>query len=288
MTGYSLHIGLNRVDPAEYDGWDGALAGCVNDANSMAAIAAAEGFATTTKLLDSDATSYAIIGEIGRLANEARPGDLVLITYSGHGSQVWDVDSEEDDDRDETWVAYDRQIVDDELYRMWAQFAPGVRIVVCSDSCHSGTVVRELLSRGTRDAIVERAAALSRSGEQGAVKIVQGAVKAMPREVELEDNKRRRQLYSFVQRLSGPQSRADIQAGVVLLSGCQDSQESYDGAVNGQFTGALLDVWANGSFVGGYSLFHRKIANLMPPDQTPNLLALNAGADFMDQRPFTP
>ena len=26
--GISLHIGLNRVDPTAYDGWDGALAAC--------------------------------------------------------------------------------------------------------------------------------------------------------------------------------------------------------------------------------------------------------------------
>lgn len=33
--GISLHIGLNRVDPAHYQGWDGKLNGCENDAKSM-------------------------------------------------------------------------------------------------------------------------------------------------------------------------------------------------------------------------------------------------------------
>ena len=33
--GYSLHIGLNHVDPDAYDGWDGRLFGCINDANAM-------------------------------------------------------------------------------------------------------------------------------------------------------------------------------------------------------------------------------------------------------------
>ena len=31
----SLHIGMNFVDPTKYGGWDGALSGCVNDANAM-------------------------------------------------------------------------------------------------------------------------------------------------------------------------------------------------------------------------------------------------------------
>ena len=39
--GISLHIGLNRVDPAHYKGWDGALQGCENDANDLRAIAEA-------------------------------------------------------------------------------------------------------------------------------------------------------------------------------------------------------------------------------------------------------
>ncbi|MFD0360109.1 caspase family protein [Nocardia sp. GCM10030253] len=287
MTGHSLHIGLNRVDPDAYGGWDGRLFGCVNDANSMAAIAAAEGFATTRKLLDDEATSYAIIGEIGQLAYNAQPGDLVLITYSGHGGQTWDADGEEEDSQDETWVAFDRQIVDDELYRMWAQFAPGVRIVVCSDSCHSGTVAKDQFKRMMRTAIAQTAAKTAPT-HKDFVKVIQGEPKAMPLEVQREDNKRNRQFYTFVQRLSGPQARADIQAGVVLLAGCQDSQLSYDGTTNGQFTEALLTVWSQGTFNGGYSQFHSRIMNIMPPDQVPNLFTINAGADFLDQRPFTP
>ncbi|MEV4205824.1 hypothetical protein [Nocardia salmonicida] len=75
---------------------------------------------------------------------------------------------------------------------------------------------------------------------------------------------------------------------VGALAGCQDSQLSYDGPVNGQFTGSLLEVWGNGAFTAGYSQFHRQIMNIMPPDQVPNLFTINAGADLLDQRPFTP
>ena len=38
-NGVSLHIGLNHVDPNAYNGWGGELAGCINDANAMKAIA---------------------------------------------------------------------------------------------------------------------------------------------------------------------------------------------------------------------------------------------------------
>ena len=35
----SLHIGLNAVSPAAYEGWDGPLAACESDAHDMSAIA---------------------------------------------------------------------------------------------------------------------------------------------------------------------------------------------------------------------------------------------------------
>jgi hypothetical protein len=50
--GLSLHLGLNQVDPAQYEGWDGKLAGCENDARDMEAIAKEAGFTTKTLLTD--------------------------------------------------------------------------------------------------------------------------------------------------------------------------------------------------------------------------------------------
>jgi hypothetical protein len=37
--GISLHIGLNRVDPAHYAGWDGRLNACESDAEDTAQLA---------------------------------------------------------------------------------------------------------------------------------------------------------------------------------------------------------------------------------------------------------
>ena len=142
--GISLHIGLNQVDPAHYDGWDGALNACEFDANDMQAIAESRGF-ETTKLLTAEATADAVIAAIERAAGELAQGDLFLCSYSGHGGQVPDRNGEDEEDRsDETWLAYDRQIIDDELYALWGKFAPGVRVFVLSDSCHSGTVTRNI------------------------------------------------------------------------------------------------------------------------------------------------
>ena len=140
--GISLHIGLNRVDPAQYEGWDGALAACEFDAKDLATIARKRGFKSSDLILTRQATSKTLIDAIGAAAKKLSKGDLFLLTYSGHGGQVKDTNGDEKDGRDETWVLYDRQIVDDELYALYRKFKAGVRIFVLSDSCHSGTVTR--------------------------------------------------------------------------------------------------------------------------------------------------
>jgi hypothetical protein len=140
----SVHIGLNRVDPAKYGGWDGRLSGCERDAQTMTDIAQAEGFAFR-QLLSPQATSVNILQEIRRAAQTLRAGGTFLLTYAGHGGQVADPSGDEEtDELDETWVAYDRQILDDELEQAFAEFESGVDIVVCSDSCHSGSMYRLL------------------------------------------------------------------------------------------------------------------------------------------------
>ena len=140
-TAKSIHIGLNHVDPNGYNGWDGELSGCINDATDMKAIADSLGYSSTL-LTDSDATSCRLTSELGQAAQDLQSGDILFLSYSGHGGQVDDVNGDEDDALDETWCLYDRQFIDDELYSLWEQFSPGVRIIVLSDSCHSGTVLR--------------------------------------------------------------------------------------------------------------------------------------------------
>src|ERR1043166_7960133 len=117
-TGRSIHIGLNHVDPDAYFGWDGALSGCINDARDMQAIADRLGYSSLL-LLDSQAVSSRVIEAIGSAAQRLTPGDILLLTYSGHGGQVEDVNGDEPDAQDETWVLWDRQLLDDELYALW-------------------------------------------------------------------------------------------------------------------------------------------------------------------------
>lgn len=142
--GLALCIGLNHVSPASYGGWSGILSGCVADARDMKAIA--DGTGTFTKsllLLNEQATLSAVKEHIAWAAYNLKPGETFMISCSSHGSFCIDQDGDETDDhRDETWCLFDGQWIDDDRYQLFQQFAPGVKILMVADMCHSGTTER--------------------------------------------------------------------------------------------------------------------------------------------------
>ena len=77
MAHRSLHIGLNFVDPAGYDGWNGQLAACERDADDMLAIARAQGY-ETCQLKREKATSAAVLKELADAAATVKPGEHTL------------------------------------------------------------------------------------------------------------------------------------------------------------------------------------------------------------------
>jgi hypothetical protein len=277
MSGRSLHIGLNQVDPAHYDGWDGALNACEFDANDMETLAKSRGF-LTSKLLTNQATADAIIAAVEDAASGLGPGDIFFVTNSSHGGQVPDKNAEEEPDRsDETWVAFDRQIVDDELYTLWGKFQPGVRIIVLSDSCHSGSVTKKI-EDDVPNPVATREAAAKESPRY----------RAMPRDVMIATYRAHQELYDGIQSSVVTAPKAEIGATVLLISGCQDDQLSLDGFSNGLFTENLRAVWNDSAWSGSYPAFHEAIRSRMPASQQPNYMRVGAANDkFEQQDPFT-
>jgi metacaspase-1 len=278
-TGISINIGLNGVDPSCYNGWDGKLNGCVNDANAMRDLADAQGY-DCTLLLDEEATSAAVIKALGGAAAKLKSGDIMVLTYSGHGGQIPDVNGDETDGLDETWALYDRMLVDDELYQMWSHFAAGVRIFMLSDSCHSGTMSKLALYK-----VLNSPKVMPRDGGPAADAV---AVRAMPFTLPAQLFQQNQNMYETLQWAAAKGDRATIGASVLLISGCQDNQLSGDGPQNGVFTGALIKVWSDGQFDGTYETFCKQIQQNMPPTQSPDYYKVGAdNPDFEAQRPFT-
>jgi hypothetical protein len=294
-TARSLHIGLNAVDQGQYGGWSGDLCACEFDANDMAAIARSRGMAATV-LLTKAATRDKVLSAIRDASTALKEGDFFFLTYSGHGGQVDDVTGEEVDKKDETWCLYDGQLIDDELYLELSKFASGVRVLVLSDSCHSGTI--------TRDAMP---AVIAPPGPAGPT----WRSKMMPPPIAMRTYREHQAFYDDLQRsvkavaadslevdpdsmLSrvavSPRLTAivnDFKPSVILISGCQDNQTSLDGDHNGAFTEQVLQVWHNGDYDGSYAKFHAAISARMPAGQTPNLFTLGDTAAFVRAEPFS-
>ncbi len=296
QQGLSLHLGLNAVSPAAYGGWSGPLAACEFDAKDMAALAKTRGIKTSV-LLTPKATRAALLSGLRSAAKTLKSGDFFLLTYSGHGGQMPDTNADEDDGQDETWCLFDGQLLDDELYFELNRFAKGVRVLVLSDSCHSGSVTREgpptMATTEQRPRLMPAAVGRRVYAEHKAFyDKLQADVAAEACKSFVDPDEA---LAALVGSSSGAAHATGLvgqfKPAVVLISGCQDNQTSMDGEHNGAFTEQLLKVWDHGGFVGDYSSFHHQIRAKLPSTQSPNLFALGdagAVAAFLKQGPFTP
>src|SRR6185503_7349047 len=232
----SLHIGLNTVSPAHYGGWSGELTACEFDANDMTALAKASRIKPTV-LLTRRATRANVLAAIRSAARTLKSGDLFFVTYSGHGGQVPDITGEEQDKKDETWCLYDGELIDDELYLELSKFAEGVRILVLSDSCHSGTVTRAPLPEpdavrpAGRSKMMPPAVAMRTYREHQALydKLQKDVASVAGTALEMDPDS----MLGRIDRIAVSPRLTEIakecKAAVVLISGCQDNQTSMDG-----------------------------------------------------------
>ena len=275
--GISLNIGLNSVDPNHYAGWDGQLNSCENDANDLTEIAQIAGY-EVTKFLTKDAKVENVKKYLINAAKDLEPGDFFLLTYSGHGGQLPDLNNDEDDFLDETWCLYDRQFIDDELNFCLRAFKEGVNILLLSDSCQSGTVTKARRISKTTGVDTLR----SNVGKDGII------YKFAPEEILSRTYHQNKSLYDPILKDMNMKEK-QVNATVLLISGCEDHELSADGAYNGAFTMNLLRVWQNGTFTGSHKNFHKQILNnMMDSEQHPKYFREGKiNISFEKSRPFT-
>ncbi len=112
-----------------------------------------------TELRNAQATHDAIINAINALIHQTKGGDIVYLHFSGHGQPVEDIDGDEGDGWDESFVPYDagqiygykgykgdKHLLDDQLnlYIQRLRQKAGNRgfVYIVIDACHSGTMDR--------------------------------------------------------------------------------------------------------------------------------------------------
>lgn len=182
LTHWALVVGIS--DYIHFDDVEGGdLPGAEHDARRIRDVLVMRGGfpeGNVRMLLNQEATRAAIEeGITGWLAQNARPGDNVVIFYAGHGSQMWDEDGDEDDGLDETIAPADVvadntdfDISDDE-FNAWLGMLPTDNVMVVLDNCNSGTGTRDvtpfskgrLLARNLDD--IERPAGAARRALPG-------------------------------------------------------------------------------------------------------------------------
>ena len=254
----ALCIGINN-----YPGTGSDLSGCVNDANDWAKELNSRGY-NVEKLLDKNANGANIRKGINATIAKAKRGDTVIITYSGHGTYVPDLNGDEPDGLDEAICPHDTNtkgvITDDELFLMFNARGTGVHLAFLSDSCHSGTV--------------SRFAPITTPATTTSANAPQRTVRFLPPSVFMKPAALKKMGIGSAYRASKAPGRY---AGL-LLSGCQDHEYSYDawynGRPNGAFTFVALKTLKTLPAGSNYTAWYKAIRTALPSRQyaqTPNL-----------------
>lgn len=249
MTKYALCIGINN-----YPGTNRDLSGCVNDADDWSQVLESKNF-TVKQLKDGEATKASMIEGIRELVLRAKQGDLIMLTYSGHGTWVPDTDNDENDGKDEALCPHDINsagaLTDDELYDIFDQMERDVRSVFISDSCHSGSVSR----------MAPRALAAD-DEKAPRIRFLEPHRFLSEEEMKVADMMVRRRSVGAKRPHRG-----------VLLSGCQDHQLSYDAwfgdRPNGAFTRAALQALQGIGEDATYRDWHEEIRMYLPSSSYP-------------------
>ena len=259
MAKNALCIGINNYPGTHMD-----LQGCVNDANDWAAALAARGF-KVAKLLDDQATKAAMVKAMNDLIGKASTGDSLVITFSGHGTYQPDTDGDEADGLDEALCPYDLQtkgeaLIDDEIRQIFGARKSGVRIVLISDSCHSGTVTRAAAAEKDADTrprfmpmgnwLPAKLLPKDRAGKPATTMVAPAGTSPL--------------LGAYSNKL-----------GDLLLSGCKEGPNNYSydarigGRYNGAFTSYALKALKGLKEGATYADWHKAIVKYLPSASYP-------------------
>ena len=220
----ALLVGIN------YFGSDAQLEGCILDVASMKEYLSGRGYTEFTVLVDAkddpkharpdSPTREHIIAAMKTFIGSAKRGDSLYVHYSGHGAQLDDRNSDENDKQDECIcpVDYDFSlpdsgfIRDDMLNDLLVKALPaGVKLRVTFDSCHSGSAIDLPCHWDTTSELIT-------------------------------------------------ENKSAVERDVVFISGCRDNQFSADSEFNGRPSGALTwallkslnEILKSGKFVNTY------------------------------------
>jgi metacaspase-1 len=265
----ALCVGLNQYDPS-IPGMR-PLRGCINDAVLLGEMLRVAGF-EVRQVHDQAATQQGISDRLSVEIAKLREGDYFVFSNSSHGTQVRDRTGDELlDFTDEAICTYDHDdrdaFTDDKLGRIISRADPDATCVIISDSCHSGTLTREL-TRNLVAAEEKRPLTPQEDGSVARLRIPPPDLVFRTGEplinldeyVEGMGNRQEKPAEREVRRF-GKLSRRTPEEEIrhLLLAGCKPEQVSWDadfssvgrahGAMTYNFTTAVLNAWKDGKAI---------------------------------------
>ena len=212
---FAVLIGINKYQDKRNN-----LNGCVNDVTAMYDLLVDQfGFKNDNvrMLTDHRATKKNIIKRIEWLINNSINGDELVLHYSGHGSQVRDRNGDElNDGLDEILcpsdMNWDDPLTDDILSKLFSKKPYGAFLTFICDSCHSGTMAKEINGNPI---------------ETTSYNINETESRYIKPPIDIES------------RGVGAKKNVKDTQDMLLLSGCADHQTSISAYIDGAYRGAL-------------------------------------------------
>lgn len=251
MSNRAFCVGINDYP---FEGND--LKGCINDAKAWRDLLVEEfdfPESHVTMLTDREATRQGMIDGLQRLIEGSSSGDVLIFTNSSHGSYIADTSGDEET-YDEVFCPYDsdeRLLTDDDLRHVLGTLPGGVSMTVISDSCHSGS--------GTRGDIMNLLPPEYRPPDDRRWRFLDPRL--------LDEAARSAPLLTdpLGTRPKGRIAYPESGLNHVFLSGCLDSEVSWDAKIDGIYHGAMSYHAIKAIREAGAELTYGELAGRLQP-----------------------
>lgn len=185
----------------DYPGTQNDLNGCLTDQKEMRSLIESLNVGFIVKpFVDSMVTVSEFTSEVVKHIGYLKPGDFLLVHYSGHGTQVYDTHGDEEDGYDEALYLHDGPVIDDDIGFALKSIPDGATVFIMLDSCFSGGGMKKLRTRKP---------------------------KFIPHPDYPEMRKKKR--------IRIPREEMKY----MVMSGCQEDQTSADAYIDGKYCGAF-------------------------------------------------
>lgn len=217
----------------DYKGTENDLKGCLNDQADMKDLLFGKYQIVTMK--NEECTVLNVKNKIDEIVQSLNSGDKFIIHYSGHGTQVVDLNGDEKDGYDEALYLYDGALIDDEINILLSKLKEGVTCLVLLDSCFSGTATREIGLKTKFIKLFDTESCISKR-------------RSITRDKEMN---------------------------WCVISGCSENQTSADAYINKRYNGAftyyLIQAYKEGMSIKEWFNALRKLLPSRKYDQIPTL-----------------